>query len=176
MKLQDVKDYLKESMKENLDEAKHHQYLNSVFYTSENDGLKKALDKIEEYEKSKPKITDISYDSRKIRGGCDTCDYGSEYIKDMYITYDETIKIHFHITVKIEDYGITESDWMMAVLNSDTMEELIEWYKSKTIPIVREEWTWKNSRHNECDIYYEIEDTSQEGVSIIRHYIGVDSK
>ena len=173
MRLKDVKDYIRGQMDNNLDEAKHHQYPNSVFYTSENDGLLKALNKIEEYEKSKQTVTSISYDSRKIPGGCDTCDYGSEYITDMYITYDETIKLHFHTLVKYEDYGISESDWMQAVLNCETADDLIAWYKEKTVPIVRDTWKWQY-RDKTCDIYYEMEDVSGEGVILSKHYIGVD--
>lgn len=32
MKLTDIKDYLKQEIQDNLDEAKHHEYPNSVFF------------------------------------------------------------------------------------------------------------------------------------------------
>ena len=174
MRLKDVKDSLKQTMKDNLDEAKHHQYPNSVFYTSENDGLKKALDKLEEYEKSKQTITNIEYNIHDVRGGCDTCDYGSRYIRDMYIEYDKKIKVHFHTNLKV-DMNISESEWMMAVLNNDELDDLLEWYKSKVVNFIKEDYMWKDYRQTTGpDIYYEIENLELEDSEPIRHYIGVD--
>lgn len=175
MKLLDVKEYIKQVMRDNIDEAKHHQYPNSVFYTSENDGLKKALDKIEEYEQGIQKVTNVEYNSTYSKG-CETCDYGCEYIKDMYITYDDRIRIHFHTNTKDESDSISEGDWMNGILNSNNAEELVKWYKDKMVPIVKDELNWKYPWRPSADIYYEIEDRSQEGAEMLRHYIGVDDK
>lgn len=177
MKLIEIKDYIKQLMKDNIDEAKHHQYPNSVFYTAENDGLKKALDKIEEYEKTKQTITNVEYETSDIEG-CETCNWGGRYIRDMYITYDNNIEIHFHTDVKYEDDGISESDWMKGVLNTTTSDELIQWYIEKTVPIVKDKWKWEYVRNKDksCEIYYEVKDLSGEGVSIKKHYIGVDDE
>lgn len=173
MRLTDVKEKIKEIMKDNLDEAKHHQYPNSVFYTSENDGLKKALDIIEKYENEKEFVTDVDYSSRKTKG-CDTCDYGADYISDMYITYDKRYKVIFHSMTKYEEDSISESDWIIAILNANNHQELIDWYISKMVPVVKEDYKWKYPWTKQSDIYYEIEDLAEEGVEIKRHYIGVD--
>lgn len=177
MKLKDVKDYLVQNIKDNIDEAKHHQYPNSVFYTAENDGLKKALEKIEQYEKSKQKIVKVDYYNNDIHGNCPTCDYGTRYIKDMYIEYENDIKVHFHTTLFTDGFDISEGDWMLAILNSDSLDELIDWFKSKTIPLLDKHWVIHEFDYQKgSDIYYEITDGSGEGVAITKHYIGVDDK
>lgn len=173
MKLADVKNYIKEVIKDNLDEAKHHQYPNSVFYSSENDGLKKALDKIEEYEKSRMTITKVSYNINDRRGGCPTCDYGSRYIRDIYIEFNGNIESHFHSNLRI-DSCISESDWIMAILKYEDLDDIIIWFKEKMVPVVKEEVLWRDRNNTESDVYYEVIDKSGEGVIHTRHYIGVD--
>lgn len=180
MKLVDVKDYIKQVMKDNLDEAKHHQYPNSVFYTSENDGLKKALDKIEEYEQGKNKIVSVDYQIHDTRGHCPTCDYGSTYVRDMYVKYDDNIKVHFHVCSTWDgEYCISESDWMTTILNCDTRDELIEWFCNKmNVNIDKYPHAYKEYEFSKYDVFYELFDTSDnDEVNIHTHYLtGSDKK
>lgn len=178
MKLVDVKDYIKQVMKDNLDEAKHHQYPNSVFYTSENDGLKKALDKIEEYEKEKQKIIKIDYSINDTRGHCPTCDYGSTYVRDMYIEYEDNVKVHFHtMSTWGDEYCISESDWMISILNLNTRDEVIEWFSNKMSENIKKwPYAYKQYEFSTSDVYYEIDDQSGEGVCLTKHYVTGDDK
>ena len=75
-------------------------------------------------------IKDIEYDHYKSRTGCPTCDYGSVYVDNMRLTYDDDSYIEFNS--EVEDSSIlTESDWMIMLANSKNENELIELWKKK---------------------------------------------
>jgi hypothetical protein len=68
-------------------------------------------------------IKDIKYD-REAYGGCETCDYGSRYISDMEITLKDDQKIKIE-TEQMYEYMLSEADYMNALSNSNTLDELI---------------------------------------------------
>lgn len=94
------------------------------------------------------KITNIIYENNDTRGYCDTCDYGANTIRDMYIEYEDGTSWNFHMNVKGSDWGITESDWMLILVNSSSIEDIITAIKEKLQYILSQDWLEK-------DIWYE---------------------
>ena len=83
--------------------------------------------------------------------GCPTCDYGSEYINEIYITLT-----HYTIHVKINqmyEYVLSEGQMMKLFLSEyDTIRimtesEFIDWFKKKLTKITHsvEEFTVKEA-------------------------------
>lgn len=77
-------------------------------------------------------------------GGCPTCDYGSEYISEIYITLT-----HYKIYVKTNqmyEYVISEGQMMKLLLSeyntiqTMTEKEFIDWLKEKFCEITHEEF------------------------------------
>lgn len=69
------------------------------------------------------KIKDVKYES-ECWGGCETCDYGSSYISNILIQFEngEELKIE---TDQMYDYMVTEADYMQVLGNSQTINEII---------------------------------------------------
>lgn len=70
------------------------------------------------------KIKDIYYDTDHIQG-CPTCDYGSSYITDFTIIYEDEHKLSFIIS---GDNGklISEGDLMCILANTSNEDEIKE--------------------------------------------------
>ena len=71
------------------------------------------------------KIKKVNYDNRSY-SGCETCDYGSEYISNIEIIFEDktTLKIE---TNQMYEYMLTESDFMILLSNSN---DLNDFYKN----------------------------------------------
>ena len=70
-------------------------------------------------------VKKVSYDEDST-GGCDTCNYGSEYISKIEIDFEdyETIRIE---TNQMYEYTLSESDYMQLLANS---KDLDDFYKN----------------------------------------------
>lgn len=95
------------------------------------------------------KIISVNYQNNDQRGGCDTCDYGSRYIKDMLITWEDNSTLAIHTDISCDGYDLTESDWILILANSSSIDEIIEAIKDKLAPAIKQDWM---SQH----IYYEL--------------------
>lgn len=85
-------------------------------------------------------IVDYKDDMRHIPG-CETCDYGSEYINDITITMTR-YKIHALLN-EMYDYALSESDVMMILLpsyeeiKSMTEKRFAEWFREKLTALLK---------------------------------------
>lgn len=85
------------------------------------------------------KIKKVNYDNHSF-GGCETCDYGSSYISNIEIIFEDetTLKIE---TDQMYEYTLTESDFMILLSNSsdlnDFYKNMFELIKNKSYEI---EW------------------------------------
>lgn len=75
------------------------------------------------------KVKHIEYDSYGSSGRCPTCNYGSLYVDDITITYEDGEIVRFVLETNSEI--ISESDWMVILGNSSTKEEVIEEWVSR---------------------------------------------
>lgn len=67
------------------------------------------------------------------RGGCETCDYGSEYIDIFDVEFNDGDKLHIEVNEMYEHNGISEADLMRISINSKNKEE----FKKKIINTVK---------------------------------------
>lgn len=81
-------------------------------------------------------------DSHSI-AGCSTCNFGSEYITDIYITLT---RYHIHIrTNQMYSYVLSEGDMMRIFLSeyntiqAMTEQEFVDWLKVRLLEIADEE-------------------------------------
>lgn len=76
------------------------------------------------------KIIKANYDS-DFTSGCETCDYGSEYISNIEIVFEDYGTINIE-TNNMYEYALTESDFMQLLGNS---VDLNDFYKNMFILI-----------------------------------------
>lgn len=95
------------------------------------------------------KIIKVDYENHDIKGHCNTCDYGYRTIRDMYLEYEDRTTFEFHMSIRGSDWGITESDWMLILCNSNSLDDIIANVKEKLSYELAQDWLEK-------DIYYEI--------------------
>lgn len=69
------------------------------------------------------KIKNVNYESDCF-GGCETCDYGSSYISNIEITFENEEKLTIE-TNQMYDYMLSESDYMQVLGNSQSIEEIV---------------------------------------------------
>lgn len=69
------------------------------------------------------KVTKINYNNN-ILGGCKTCDWGSEYISDIEIIFENGDKLEIS-TNQMYEYVLTESDYMHALYISKNETDLV---------------------------------------------------
>lgn len=70
------------------------------------------------------KIKEVKYDSYCANLGCETCDYGSSYIDNFEIIFDDNSKMTIHIDTMYNNIGISESDLIKICANSQNKDEL----------------------------------------------------
>lgn len=88
------------------------------------------------------KIKDVKYESNCF-AGCETCDYGSSYISNIEITFENEEKLIVE-TNQMYDYMLSESDYMQVLGNSQSTEEivlkLLDLIKNKSFDIKDRIW------------------------------------
>lgn len=67
------------------------------------------------------KIKKINYDS-DFRYGCETCDYGSSYISNIEIIFEDETMLKIE-TDQMYEYTLTESDFMQLLSNSVDLDD-----------------------------------------------------
>lgn len=97
------------------------------------------------------KIVNIGYDNWKSVDGCPTCNYGSIYVDNIRIIFEDNSYIEFHSEVENIGCALSESDWMIILGNSNTKTEIIEAWMSKIKDYLPNEdiyytdgWVWSN--------------------------------
>ena len=70
------------------------------------------------------KIKEVKYDSYCANLGCETCDYGSNYIDNFEIIFDDDTKMAVHIDTMYNNIGISESDLIKLCINAQSKNEL----------------------------------------------------
>ena len=75
------------------------------------------------------KIREVEYDSFKV-DGCPTCDFGSTYINDIRIIFEDEWYLKFYCE-RLDDYALTEGDWFVILGNSRTREDIINKWRDK---------------------------------------------
>lgn len=95
------------------------------------------------------KLIAVDYQDLSRKGGCDTCDYGSVYIDDITLKYDDGTTLHVYTECSCDGYGMTEADWMLLLANTNSIDEIITAVKEKMEPAIEQDWMSK------C-IYYEL--------------------
>lgn len=83
------------------------------------------------------KIIKVNYDS-DYSYGCETCDYGSQYISNIEIIFEDETMLKIE-TDQIYEYTLTESDFMKLINDSDNLEDfyknMFEIIKNKSYDI-----------------------------------------
>lgn len=83
------------------------------------------------------KIKKVNYDN-DFRYGCETCDYGSQYISNIEIIFEDETMLKIE-TDQMYDYTLTESDFMKLINDSDNLndfyENMFETIKNKSYDI-----------------------------------------
>ena len=76
--------------------------------------------------------------------GCPTCDYGSEYINEVYITLTQ-YKIHIRIN-QMYEFSLSEGQMMKLFLSeyntiqTMTENEFVDWFRGKLCEITHDEF------------------------------------
>ena len=70
------------------------------------------------------KIKDVKYDSDAYRG-CPTCDFGSSYISNIEIIFEDDTKLSIE-TDQMYEYMVSESDYMQILASeNNTIDEIV---------------------------------------------------
>lgn len=81
------------------------------------------------------KIKDVKYDSDAY-GGCPTCDYGSSYISNIEIIFEDDTRLSIE-TDQMYEYMVSESDYMQILASeNNTIDEIV----LKLLEIVKEKY------------------------------------
>ena len=87
------------------------------------------------------KIKDVKYDSDAY-GGCPTCDFGSSYISNIEIIFEDDAKLSIE-TDQMYEYMVSESDYMQILASeNNTIDEIV----LKLLEIVKEKGYQLESR------------------------------
>lgn len=79
------------------------------------------------------KIKDVKYDN-DFNPGCETCDYGSSYISNIDVIFEDDTKLSIE-TDQMYEYMVSESDYMKILASeNNTIDEIV----LKLLEIVKE--------------------------------------
>ena len=67
------------------------------------------------------KIKKVNYDEN-FEYGCETCDYGSSYVNEIEIIFEDDTYTNIKVD-KMYEYALTESDYMQLIANSNNIDD-----------------------------------------------------
>lgn len=96
----------------------------------------------------------------------------------MYIRYKDNVEVHFYVmSTWGDEYCISESDWMIALINANTRSEVIDWFSNIMDEKIKKEiYAYKQYEFSTPDVYFETKDLSVEDAEYIRIYIAEEVK